>query len=315
MDEKALIEILASNDEEKIVAALKSVEEKGSLGLIKTLIPLLKDSNRIIARQALISSANLIRNQLVISWESIDKNVKDGLISLLKKLDPAIIDHIAKDLYSEKEENRLRTLQVLGLLGADEKIKQAVSEMLTDTDEKLRATAISILKNMLGSRDLSLIYRVLHDQDPRVRANSVEALEFVGNKAAVPTLTSLRKDPNNRVRGNVLKALYNLGFKKIEVDIKDMLDHKDRLMRATGAWLIGELGQSNEAIFLDLAGEYGIDRDLLVRQNFIKALIKINTDFSKKICEYMFDPEEIKKAIIDLEHLKKIRGHKSVSKS
>jgi len=163
----------------------------------------------------------------------------------------------------------------------------------------------------LGSSDVSLIYRVLHDPDPRVRANGVEALEAVGNRTVVPTLTSLRKDPNNRVRGNVLKALYVMGFKKIEGDIKEMLEHKNRLMRATGGWLIGELGQSKEEIFLNFTGEYGLDRDPLVRQNMIKSFVKMDTDLSKKLCKYMFDPDEIRKALTDLERMKKIRGAKN----
>lgn len=315
MDEKTFLDILAQGDETQILTALRTAEEKATIALIKSLIPLLKHPNKLIARQALVSSANLIKNQLVNSWESIDKNVKDGLITLLKKLNPAIINHIAKDLYSETEEHRMRSLQVLGLLGEDDKIKQVVSEMLTDSDEKVRATAISVLKEMLGTRDVSLIYRVLHDPDPRVRANGVEALEAVGNRTVVPTLTSLRKDPSNRVRGNVLKALYNMGFKKIETDIEDMLKHKNRLMRATAGWLLGELGASKEEIFFNYAGEYGLDRDPLVRQNMIKAMIKIDTDLSRKVCKYMFSTEDIQKAVSDMERMRKIRGAKTHSKS
>lgn len=310
MDEQKFQELVKSNDEGQIVVALKSAEDTAPIGLIKCMIPFLKHPNKNVARQAVVSFANLIKRQLVTVWSEMDKNVKDGLITLLKKLNPAIIDHIARDLYSEKEENRLRVLQVLGLLGQDDKIKQVVSEMLTDNDEKMRATAISILKDMIGTRDVSLIYRVLHDPDPRVRANGVEALEAVGNRSVVPTLTSMRKDPNNRVRGNVLKALYTLGFKKLDQDIKDMLESRNRLMRATAGWVIGELGVSKEEIFISLAGEYGLDRDPLVRSNMIKALIKIDTDFTKKLCKYMFDPDEVVKAVQDMERMKKFRGQK-----
>ncbi|MFH0921393.1 MAG: HEAT repeat domain-containing protein [Fibrobacterota bacterium] len=308
MDEKNLLIVIQSNDEKAILDALRSVEEGGGISLIKTVIALLKHPNKLVARQAVISAAGLIKRQLVDSWGDIEKNVKDGLASLLMKLNPAVIDHIAKDLYSEKEENRLRTLQVLGLLGQDDKIKQAVSEMLTDPDERLRATAISILKNMMNARDANLIYRVLHDSDPRVRANGVEALETMGLKAMVPSLASLRKDPNNRVRGNVLKALFNLGYKKIDPDLKDMLEHSNRLMRATAGWVLGEVGQSGEPVFIYLIGEYGLDRDLLVRQNMIKSLIKINNDMSLKICKYLFDEDEVAKSRAELEKMRKFRG-------
>jgi HEAT repeat protein len=160
----------------------------------------------------------------------------------------------------------------------------------------------------MNARDVNLIYRVLHDPDHRVRANGVEALETMGLKAMVPSLASMRKDANNRVRGNVLKALFNLGYKKIDPDLKDMLEHSNRLMRATAGWVLGEVGQGGEPVFFTLIGEYGLDRDELVRQNMIKALIKINTDITLKLCKYLFEQDEISKATADLEKMKKFRG-------
>jgi vesicle coat complex subunit len=309
IDEQTFNAEIASNEEPRQIKAIKTVAEKGSISLIKALIPVLRHPNRNVAREAVIGSANLIRRQLVEAWSDIDKGVKDGLATLLKRLDPIVIDHIAAGLKSDDEDVRLRSLQVLGLLGQSDKIKQVVSEMLTDNDEKMRATAVSVLKEMLGGRDLSLIYRVLHDPDPRVRANSVEALEIAGNKTVVPTLTSLRRDPNNRVRGNVLKALYLLGFKKIDTDIREMVEHKNHLMRATAFWVLGEISRGGaEDWMTDVAGEYGFDRHSLVRQNAIKTLIKINSDFSKQLCKFMFDPQEIKTAIQDMERMAKLRG-------
>ncbi|MBL8028399.1 MAG: HEAT repeat domain-containing protein [Fibrobacteres bacterium] len=309
MDEQTFLAEIASNDEQRQIKAVRLVAEKSSISMIKSLIPVLRHPNRNVAREAVIGSANLIRRQLVEAWADIDKGVKDGLATLLKRLDPIVIDHIAAGLKADDEDVRLRSLQVLGLLGQSDKIKQVVSEMLTDNDEKMRATAVSVLKEMLGGKDLTLIYRVLHDPDPRVRANGVEALELAGNKTVVPTLSSLRRDPNNRVRGNVIKALYMLGFKKVDTDVREMVEHKNHLMRATAFWVLGEISKSApEPWMVDIAGEYGLDRNPLVRQNAIKTLIKINTPFSKQLCKFLFDVAEIKKAIEDMERMAKIRG-------
>ncbi|OGJ88302.1 MAG: hypothetical protein A2268_05330 [Candidatus Raymondbacteria bacterium RifOxyA12_full_50_37] len=308
MDDKQFNAILLTGDEGTIVQALRTAEDEGALSLVKPMLALLKHPNKAIVRQAIMSSANLIKTQLVSSWGDIEKNVKDGLATILKRLNPAVVDRIADDLYSKDEENRLRTLQVLGLLGQDEKIKQSVSKMLTDPDERMRATAISILKNMLGHKDITIIYRVIQDPDPRVRANGVETMEAVGNTNVISSLLKMRGDKNNRVRGNVLKALYSLGYKEIAGDLCKMLEDSNKWMRATAGWVLGELGQVQEEPFLDLVGEYGIDRDPDVRQNMIKALMKINNIKSLLYCKYLFPGTEIKQAHAALERMKKFRG-------
>jgi HEAT repeat protein len=308
LTEKEFTEIIQANNEARITASLQKAQEEGTLVLLKPMIVLMKHENKNIARQALISSASLIKTQLVASWGSIEKSVKDSLAALLKKLNPAVVEHISKDLYSENEEKRLRVLQVLGLMGQDEKIKQVVSKMLTDPDERMRATAISLLKNMALDKDITLIYRVLHDPDPRVRANCVETLESINNPNVVGTLLPMRTDKNNRVRGNVLKALFNLGHRNIIGDIKAMLEDDNRLMRATAGWVLGEVGQSGDDIFMTIIGEYGLDRDQLARINMIKACIKINNLIAQACCKHMFEPDEVNKAAAELERMRKFRG-------
>ncbi len=309
IDETYLLTEVNSNDQARQIKAIRESAEKGSISLIKSLIPLCRHTNRNVAREAVIGSANLIRRQLIESWADIDKGVKDSLATILKRLDPAVIDHLAIGLKSTDDDIRLRSLQTLGLLGQDDKIKQVVAEMLTDNDVRMRATAVSVLKEMLGGRDISLVYRVLHDPDPRVRANGVEALEAADNKTAVPTLMSLKRDPNNRVRGNVLKTLYLMGIKNIADDVREMAEHKNHLMRATAFWVVGEAcKKGHEEWMVDIIGELGLDREPLVRQNAIKSLIKTNSPFSKQLCQFLFDGSEIKTAISDMEKMAKLRG-------
>jgi len=308
LTEQEFMTIVQSGDENHILELLRKTDEQGNLALLKPLLALLKHPNKNIARQALSSGANLIRTQLVSSWQGLDKNLKESLATLLKRLDPTIVEQITQDLYSDNEEKRLRSLQVLGLLGQDDKIKQAVAKMFTNPDERMRATAISLLKNMALDKDLTLIYRVLHDPDPRVRANCVETLEAVGNAGVVGTLLPMRTDKNNRVRGNVIKALFNLGHRNILSDLKTMLEDDGHLMRATAGWVLGEVGKAGDEIFVQLIGEYGLDRNLLTRLNMIKACLKINDPLCQAFCKYLFDAAEVTQAGIELERMRKFRG-------
>ncbi len=306
MDKNRLRQVLLGEDVPKIIDVLNTLGKTGNLGDIKLVLAMTKHKDKFVVASAIEASGVLIKKCLLQDWSAIETKVRESLMLILRKLNPAVLNFIAKDLFSPNDEVKHSALQVLGLMGHSEKTKQVVSKMLTDNSEKVRATAISLLKKMVSSKDLSLVMRVLQDPDTRVRANGVEVLEELKNANSVSTLIKMRNDVNNRVRGNVIKALYNLGYKQVRDDLKNMLMEEDYLMRATAGWVLGMIGAGNEELF-SLCGEYAIDRHPLVRSNMIKAMIKMKHIYSNDIINLLFKTDEIGKAIKDLEYQKKFR--------
>ena len=167
--------------------------------------------------------------------------------------------------------------------------------MVKDKDMKVRATAVHLLGKVVQGKDMTLVVALLNDKDVRVRANTIEALEDIKNPAAVGLIQRFRKDPSNRIRGNALKALWNLGYKEIMDDLKNMLASEQGLLRASGAWVIGEVGKDNREM-VDLLASCAQDEDKLVRENVIKAQLKIGGSIAEKYLKFLCDEEEVESA-------------------
>lgn len=295
MNEQLLHTLLRSREPQNIVRGIDLLRAEGSLADLHTLMELMKSEISLVRQKAVDTAADLILRNLIQYFGQIQTSVRESLARLLEKLDPAVINRIGESFYDENEERRLRAVQVLGLLGKSGKITQIVAEMVKDKDQKVRATAVHLLGKHSLTKDMSLAVALLNDTDARVRANTIEALEEIGNPAAVGLLLRFRKDTSNRIRGNVLKALWNLGNRDVMPELKEMLASRDHLMRATAAWVIGEIGKDNNEM-IDLVASCAQDENKLVRENVIKAQLKIGGAQAEKYLRYLCEQEEVEEA-------------------
>lgn len=287
--------LIASDDPADVTRGLAFMQSDGSLAELQAVMAHIKSPQPIVQKTAIDATAGIILRNLIQYFSNIQTNVRESLAKLLQKLDPNVINRIAKELYSDNEDVRLRALQVLGMLGKGSKVLQALSEMVKDRDKKVRATAIHLLGKAVQGKDMSMVLALLNDEDQRVRANTIEAVEEIGNPNAVGLLQRFRKDKSNRIRGNALKALWNLGQKDIMDDLKEMLNSENYLDRASAAWVMGETGKDNREM-IDILASYAQDSNKLVRENVIKAQIKIGGDIAEKYLQYLCEEEEVEDA-------------------
>jgi len=295
MNAQLLQTFLRSREPQKVIKGIDLLRAEGSLADLHTLMDLMKSEVAPVRQKAVDTAADLILRNLIQYFGQIQSSVRESLAKLLEKLDPAVINRIAEGLYADDEERRLRAVQVLGLLGKNGKVTQIVAEMVKDKDRKVRATAVHLLGKHSAGKDMSLAAALLNDADARVRANTVEALAEIGNPAAVGLLLRFRKDPSNRIRGNVLKALWSLGNHDVVAELKEMITSSDHLMRATAAWVIGEIGKDNREM-IDLAASCAQDENKLVRENVIAAQLKIGGAIAEKYLKYLCEQEEVEEA-------------------
>lgn len=267
---------LKSNETNEIIAALNVLKGSGSLGDLPDIIPFTKHYNTIIQKVAINALCNIIREKLVSNFNELAPPVRKKLGILMESLHPAIVQEISKDIYSDDNIRRVRGVQILGLLRKNPQIRNILAELVTDKDEKIRATAVNLLGKIVGPKDHDIILSLLRDKDKRVRANTIEALESLGNNRMIPILQRFRKDQNNRIRGNVLKALYNLGNKEIEPNLLEMLESKDNFMAASALWVITQTVITTPKIE-DAAGHCMISNNEMVLNNAENALTALNT--------------------------------------
>ena len=121
-----------------------------------------------------------------------------------------------------------------------EKIQKIV-EATSDSDERVRATAIFIIGTWKGDRAASILTNALKDSDPRVRANAIDAIYENRIDIAQEILVGLLDDRSSRVRANAAMAIHRISPALALETLESMLGHTDALMRASGVWLAGNL--------------------------------------------------------------------------
>jgi HEAT repeat protein len=269
-----------------LTTGLREYGKRGKLQDLQTVLGFLKHASEDIRTAATQAASNLIRRNLIRHFQDLEKDVRDKLGILLQTLDPSVIDELSKDLYCDDNQLRLRAIQILGLLKKNPRIREILSKLVQDRDEKVRATAIGLLGKVVGPNDQEVILSLLNDTDKRVRANTIEALESLGNKRLIPILLRFRKDSNNRIRGNILKALHTLGYTDIEPDLLEMMAARNDLMNASALWVISRIGGISRKLE-DAAGQAILSENEMVTRNARNALVKIATPRALGYLKYL----------------------------
>ncbi|MGD9202702.1 MAG: HEAT repeat domain-containing protein [Chitinispirillia bacterium] len=286
MNRELVYDNLNSNNTNEVCSALEILRNEGTLSDIQVILPLLKKKNISVMKAAVNAACNIIRERLVTHFNELEPDVRKKLSTLMESLDPAIINEISKDIFSEDKNRRLRAVQILGLLKKNPQIHFILAKLIKDGDEKIRATAITLLGKMVDPKDNKTILSLLSDKDKRVRANTIEALENLGDKKLVPILIRFKSDQNNRIRGNVLKALFFLGYTDIESDLMSMLESGNEFMIASALWVITKTRFSTPKI-LDATGYCLLATNKMVTDNARKALKSQNTSRSLGYLRYL----------------------------
>ncbi len=295
MNEELIQSNLSSMDPKKNMAAILFIQKRGNLTHLRMVLDAVKKSNDASIKKAAIQVATqLIKVNLLEHFSEISSKIREGLATILKSLDPRIIDSIALDLKSPDESLRFGAIRVLGLLGQNPRIRALLKELLLDRNQMVRATAVSLMKSVAENLDINEIAPLLKDKDTRVVANCIEAIEAMGSARLIQVLLRFKSHINNRIRGNAIKALWNLGHKDVLSDLKNMIENRENfLMRATACWVIGEVGTDTDYDFLELLASVASDEEKLVRENVIKAQLKIGGDAVEMYLKTLSDPQEV----------------------
>jgi len=255
------------------IQPLKKLADIGSLKHLKFILPLSQYSSEFIRKMARNTASKIILRSLRESEEIADFSIehKKKFIDLLVKLD---------NKYSYLEKFKLEDTRISGvifdMLSLDNRefTAQKLAEVITDEDERVRATAVKIIAEMLNQTETSLLVKLLRDPDARVRANVIDALESSGDSNVIGILMRYKMDRNNRVRANAIKALWNLGHREIEDSLREMLFDSDPKMHSSAVWVIGEIGH-NQPKLKDLLKIVEHDEDPLIQDNIARVRKKI----------------------------------------
>lgn len=258
---------------------LETLEELRLTGTLKDLrgiLALAKESADGCVKQAAhLAASAIIRRSLIDHYDALAPNVREGLVAILKAIDPRCARSVIEEMNRLEGDQRIRAIYVLGLMGCQDSTKDALAQLTCNPSVHVRATAVTVLKQMISEGDAALIIPLLKDQDDRVVANTIEVLAEIGDRL-IPLIIRFISHPNNRVRGNALKATWQSRRKDVHRVLKQMVeDGEHPLMRATACWVIGECATHLDRHFTCLLHHCRNDPEDQVRENAERALTRI----------------------------------------
>ncbi len=279
-------------NKQEILEQLHESQKKLSLSSLRSILEFTTHQDIEIKRISIATVVTIVKNALFESYHDIQHGVREKMITLLSKMDIDILPVIEKEIRSVDIYKRIRAIQLLGFFGKKQCVEKHLTAMIRDNDEKVRATVIMSIGKLIDRSEANMLLALLNDFDDRVRANTIEALGKLGSKSLIGILLRYKNDANNRIRANTLKALWNLGYKDIIGSLSSMIKSTDENMRASGAWLISELVESDSS-FNDYIMDIKFYDSQIVKDNVIRALLKTNPSFSRKYLKSIFQESEI----------------------
>ena len=153
--------------------------------------------------------------------------------------------------------------------------QEAIIASRTDSDERVRASAIYIAGKWSWPNIEKIIDEAINDRDNRVRANALECI-------AKPELQSIfldriisiaRSDRNNRVRANAAYVLLN-HHPELSAEIAiEMAGSQEVLMRSSAVWLMGMIQSDRfNGLLLEMLKS---EKEEVVIHQLVKTLAKM----------------------------------------
>lgn len=270
-------EVLASQlkdmpDSNKI-KPLKELAYSGGLDVLKHILPLSQYKSEFLRNLARGTTIKIILRLLRENEETPILGIQQK-----KKLIDFVVGLESRFSYLKEMEitNPVTIQKILDILIREDKdfTARTLADIIMDEDDKVRATAVKLIAEMLDQHENSLLMKMLNDKNARVRANVIESLEATGNRNVLGILMKYKYDKDNRVRANALKAIWNFGHRDIQDSLEEMLISIDENMKASAIWLIGEIGQ-HQVELKNLLKVVEKDSEEIVQKNLVRARKKI----------------------------------------
>jgi hypothetical protein len=222
-------------------AALQLVLDLSPPDRIALVAPLLGSADEALRELARQEIGKVSFQRFLACFDGMDQHARTVAGRALTKIDPRLLDRLAREVDALEPNRRLLALRILEVLEPGSDLRQRLRELLEDPDQRVRATAIRIVALAESEAGMQTLLAALADPDRRIRANAIEAFEEHGDRAFVPVLVPFLRDPDNRVRANAAKALWTLGWSDARDELFDMLEDPSEAVRISAAWALGQI--------------------------------------------------------------------------
>ncbi|MBM3332576.1 hypothetical protein FJY68_12150 [candidate division WOR-3 bacterium] len=304
-----LLELLRDMVDDVRIAAARALGDVRSPLAVNALIDEMADENPPV-RAAAVEALGRIGSQQAVDIlssacaEDPDSNVREAALAALRRLSAGSVTRLIQALSGNDLGERIHA--VSQLLEQGKASTLPLTELLTNPEPTVRASAAEVLGALGDTSALEALAGALGDTDDRVRLSATTALGRIKHARSAQALACLLGDQDDKVAAAAATGIENLGELAIDL-VSGLLDHEavdvrvraidvlgrlrhrgacDRLIRAladkviwvrsVSAHALGEIGDGRAVPALNEALR---DRDLMVRAQAAEALGKLR-DFA-----------------------------------
>ena len=194
------------------------------------------------------------------------------LVKILKGIDSGVTLDIVKFMKSSPSQVIIKGLDILQDISTDNDIAPFLMNLFNSGDQKVKSKVTLMLGKM--SDKLIFVKTALRNGDSRVRANALEAIWEEDTPEVKDVFASHLDDKNNRARANAAMGLCKRNDERGFKALMEMAHDKDKMMRASAAWVLGEVKEVRAINRLQTLKEN--DPEEIVHKNATIALEKMD---------------------------------------
>lgn len=269
-------------------AAVLYLLYRGSQQSVRDLMPLLKDQDPEISRLVIRTIGRISKDYLIDNFTQLSDAERKSLTRIMQRIDQDFVENLAETLGGLDDEDRVHMTLILAELTEHPTAWETIEHLLTDQNERVRASAVRGLGHISADEiDDATIRSLFNDPDPRVRANLIESLPVKKKVQWAERIEESIHSDIPRERANAVLAMFEIGRSDAEIALMQMLRHPDSWMRTSGLWVLSRV-DCPHLMFkaLDLAE----DAAPHVRVHALRAIMKKgNQDLARQITPCLSD--------------------------
>jgi HEAT repeats len=175
-------------------------------------------------------------------FDQLDRNTRTQAGKAMLKILPDSSARLARRLNSGPVEQRLKALQMTQDLGLVESLRDSLATLTEHPNPKVRSKAVTVLADSTDAGGEVVLNRILSDSDPRVRANAISVLEKTHRTQFLPLLAEKARVGHHRERANSIKAMHGMKVANASASLLEMLQDARPDHRVSALWALRQMG-------------------------------------------------------------------------
>lgn len=171
-----VLQSLDDEDPQVQATVLKQLRHRGILGALPRLVEKVDSPHAVVRDAARASLDEFSFPRFLAAYDMLDEEVRRSTGALVNKVDRRTIPQLVAELRSPVRTRRLRALSIARVIGAVNRVEEAILGLLRDDDHIVRAEAARALGHAESPASLQALREALKDRSATARDAAQESI-------------------------------------------------------------------------------------------------------------------------------------------